>query len=231
MSYKLNQFTSQKKLIKDFANQIIANLQQAITVNDKAVLFVSGGNTPKALFTYLSNIDLQWEKVFVSLVDERWVDESHNDSNAKLVKGFFLQNKAKKANFVPVYKQNANLEETTQYFNEQIEQLLSPCDVLILGMGEDSHTASIFPNNPRTKEALNTQNNCIWIEPTNAPHARISLSLNTILKANNIYLHIEGKKKQEVFDKAILETEDFIHSPISAVLQNKLKKIEVYYNE
>ncbi len=230
MKVKFNNFLSSQDLIENFAKEITTKLENAINKKGYGVLFVSGGNTPKPLFEYLSNCNIDWSKIKIGLVDERWVNEKHQDSNAKLVKDNLLQNSAKFASFIPMYQDGKSVNESIEIFIKYIKDNYITCDVLILGMGDDAHTASLFPKNEKIKEALSTKKYCISLTPEHAPHTRLSLTLHGILQAENIYLHIQGKNKKEVYDKALI-AEDYTVSPISAVLQNKSKDIKVYYYE
>jgi len=225
-------FNSKEDLTQSFSNTIIEKLEHAIETKDKAVLLVSGGNTPKVLFEKLRTYDIAWEKVVISLVDERWVNEKHEDSNAKLVKENLLKDKVSKATFIPLYQEYSEAFDSVDICSELVKKELFPCDVLILGMGDDSHTASLFPENEKLEEGINLKNEsyCVSMTPLTAKHTRMSLTLSAILKADNIYLHIQGIGKKEVYEKALKE-DNFLLSPISAVLKNEKKQIEVYYNE
>lgn len=232
MNNIVNSFDSSEELIDNFTNEIISKLNDGILKKGEATILVSGGSTPKLVFDRLSTANLEWEKINIALVDERWVDKNHEDSNAKLVKDYLLKNNASNGNFVSLYIDGLNASEALEQCSAICEKLLSSCDVLILGMGGDSHTASIFPNKIETHEALNpaNENYCISMTPDDAEHTRMSLTLSAILKAQNIYLHFQGKDKKVVYDKAIVE-EDFIKCPIAAVLNNKIKEVKVFYNE
>lgn len=232
MNSILKSFDSQESLIENFSQEIIEKLELAIKERDNAILLVSGGSTPKYLFNKLSNIDFPWEKVKIGLVDERWIPENNNDSNAKLVKKLLLKNKASKASFVSLYQPNKEAKKAEDFCSELVKQEYFPCDVIILGMGNDAHTASLFPHKEELKYGLDIAygNYCISMMPNDANHMRMSLTLSAILKAKNIYLHIEGKNKKYIYNKAIVES-NYKKSPISAVLRNNIKKVKVYYNE
>lgn len=105
-----------------------------------------------------------------------------------------------------------------------------PIDVLILGMGGDAHTASLFPNNVKLEEAfdLAREDLCIAIEPDSAPFMRMSLTLRALLSARHIYLHFEGEEKRKVYEEA-MNGEDQHEMPIRSVLNQELKDIEVFY--
>jgi len=219
-------FETKEELVKKFANQIAFDLRESIIANGRATLIVSGGSTPKALFETLRERDIDWEKVTVGLCDERWVDVSHDDSNEKLVKTLLLQGKASKANFVGMYHD----KESALVCDARVRESLYPFDVVILGMGADGHTASLFPHNPQLEEGFDLENKnlCIMIEPTTAPHTRMSLTRSAILSAKHLYLHFEGEEKLAVYKEA-LAGEDMYTMPIRAFLHQDQKDLEVYY--
>jgi len=222
-------FISKEQLVEKLTEHIIEILEKSIKEKGNASLFVSGGNTPKELFINLSKKDILWEKITIGLVDERWVENTNKDSNEYLVKTTLLQNYASKAKFIGMYQENKNIYESELIVSKKYKKL-SPFDIVILGMGNDSHTASLFPNNKKLKEAFNLENKnlCISIVPDTAPYERMSLTLNAILSAKNIILHIEGEKKLKVYKDA-LKSEDSFETPISAVLNNKKTNLEVYH--
>ena len=222
-------FLEQKELIDTLSSKIIDNLQEAIQNKGRASLLVSGGSTPKPLFEKLSSFDIPWEKVKIALCDERWIDKNHKDSNEKLVRDSLLVNFAKKAKFISMYQEYINIEDAQDVCSNIYEKELFPFDVLILGMGNDGHTASLFPNNIKLKEALETTKGfCICMKPDTAPYERMSLTKTAILSATNIYLHFEGVEKQDVYKK-VLEGASSNDMPVSAILNQDKKKIEVYY--
>jgi 6-phosphogluconolactonase len=207
--------------IKDLKKAIIQDLQKALLKKGSATLFVSGGSTPKELFKMLSKTKLPWEKITISLCDERCVSSKHNDSNAKLVEKYLLKNYAKKAQFLPLFEEKRNINTLIKKKSFQIKAL-GKLDVVILGMGNDGHTASLFPNNKKLKTAFSTQQSCINITPTTAPYERISLTKNALLNSANIYLHTQGTEKKEVLQKAQKDGDIYTY-PILAFINNKLK--------
>jgi len=232
MSNNIHAFDTQNELIEKLALSISKALQDAIDKNDKASLLVSGGNTPKPLFEKLRLCDIEWEKVSVGLCDERWVSSSHDDSNEKLVKTHLLQDNASKASFVGMYIDGMKAEDAEALCTKKLRETLFPFDVVILGMGSDAHTASLFPNNEKLQEAFNLENEelCIAIKPQTAPHMRMSLTRSAILSAKYLYLHFEGKEKLAVYTEALV-SDDIYKTPISSILKQDIKDVEVYYYE
>lgn len=223
-------FTKKETLLDELTSNIVQVLKESIDKNAKASLLVSGGSTPKPLFEKLSNIDIAWDKVVISLVDDRWLDPSHKDSNELLVKKNLMQNFASKASFVGMYIDGKSAYDSDELCSKTYQEKVYPFDVVILGMGGDSHTASLFPKNEKLKEAydLENKNLCISIKPDTAPYDRMSLTLGAILSAKNIILHIEGEEKLKVYEEA-LKSDDIFKTPISAVLNNENVEVEVYH--
>ncbi len=179
------------------------------------MIAVSGGTTPQKFFEALSCEKLGWSRVLVTLVDERQVDDTSPRSNAKLVKASLMQNEAAKAEFVPLYQNPAAAS-------------LPTFDVAILGMGDDGHTASFFPGGDNLAEALAPDAPpLIDINAPGSGEPRVTFSLQRLLNAGKLCLHIQGHDKMETLEKA-LGTGDVMDMPIRAVLRSD-KPIELYW--
>ncbi len=231
-SRNLHLFSVKDELTASLSQNIAKQLQQAIDKKGRASLIVSGGNTPKPLFERLSQIEIAWEKVTVGLCDERWLAPSHDESNENLVRTHLLQNKASRAKFVGMYTAAKRAEEAQKECSQRIKEQLLPFDVLLLGMGNDGHTASLFPQNEKLDQAfaLDSEALCLAIAPDSAPHMRMSLTLKAIVSAEHLYLHFEGEEKLALYYEAIEET-DWHKMPICAVLHQDIKDVEVYCYE
>jgi len=212
MSSRQN-FSSRVELDRALARKISEQLSAGLLAKGSASLVVSGGSTPKGLFAALSQTELDWENITVLLADERWVDETHEDSNSAMVKTLLLQNVAKEANWVDFGAGSIDIEGKLQQINESLAGL-GTFDVVILGMGNDAHTASLFPCAIELDEGLTTQNDALMTQPTTAPHRRLSLSKKRLLDTKLGVIHIVGASKLEVFDNATTYADDDMH-PIS----------------
>ena len=201
-------------------------LNDAIQAQGTATLVVSGGRSPVAFFQSLIKQPLDWSKVVVSLADERWVPVEHADSNAGLLKKHLLQGPAAKARFVGLYNVAANLEDAAEQADRALAEL-PPIDVLILGMGDDGHTASLFPNSPNLAEALTLDNprRCWPMLAPTVPHQRLSMSRSLLASAKNKVLSISGQGKLNTLNDALGGT-DIAALPIRAFLQPTL---EIYW--
>ena len=215
-------------LANQLADRICSELEAGIAERGTAILAVSGGSTPKLLFEILSNKTISWEDVIVTLVDERWVDENDERSNALLVKQHLLVNNASNARFVPLYRPG-DIDQEIFRLERQLQTLPLPFDVVVLGMGSDGHTASFFPGGDNLDIAVDEAGK-ILLSTMRAPGAvepRVTFTLPPLLESRFLALHIEGADKLNVLDQAG-EEGDANLMPIRHVLRNR-DKLEVYW--
>ena len=196
--------------------KLISNrLNSSIENEGSASLVLSGGSSPIRIYEELSNVDISWSRVFLTLVDDRFVNSDHKDSNQKLLYNHFIKNKAKAIKFFPLTKNfltKANFKK--------------PFDITLLGMGEDGHFASLFPDMINNNEAfnLNESPKILITPPQGNPYLpRITMNLSLIMKSINIVLLIKGKAKQDIFNKA-KKDEDL---PIHYLIKNRNKNFFV----
>lgn len=227
-----NEFLDQIRLVAKLATTITDLLQKGIEANGTASLAVSGGSTPVSLFQKLSSIDIPWEKVHIALVDERWVEATEDDSNEKLVRMHLLQNNAKDAAFTGMKNSAETAGAGEDFCEKEFLNVPQPFDVLILGMGGDGHTASLFPGALKLDAATNMQSGkiCMGIAPLTAPHERMTLTLPAILNAKEIFIHITGAEKKEALTKAEQDgpIEEF---PVRFILRQTQTPVTVYWAE
>lgn len=214
-------FADKPTLAKELAEAIADRIRAAIDERGAAAIAVSGGSTPAKFFQALGKTkDIDWSKVVVTLVDERWVDETSNRSNALLVNEKMLQGPAATARFFPLY---AGGDEPTAEMvvktNALMKDLPKPFAAVILGMGNDGHTASFFPGGDTLSDALTGEGPTLAIRAPGAGEPRITFTLPRLLETDGLYLHIEGDEKASVLDTALGDgpVEDM---PIRAVLRS-----------
>lgn len=221
--FTLNEYASPEQLTQDLAKHIIAVLKQAIEKKGHGTLAVSGGRTPIPLFELLSQQTLDWDKVYITLVDDRWVKDTDDSSNEKLVNNYLLKNHAKLAHFVGLKNDCDNPFDGAEISEQKLRNTLPmPFDVLILGMGEDGHTASLFPNAENLSQGLdmNSGKLLVGMTPLTAPLDRITLTLPAILNSENIYLHLVGESKKGVLAQAQQDT-NVVEMPVRAILNQQ----------
>lgn len=230
--HQLNDFKHRADLDNALASNVAEILSNAISHKGKASLAVSGGSTPKGFFTALSNKDIDWQNVTVTLADERWVEFNSEASNTRLVHENLLKNKASAAIFFHLKKDGECNEKTLAQLNTDAKKSLLPLDVLILGMGEDGHTASIFPCSDQLSTALALDNSdaLMKVVPQTAPNDRITFTYSHLVQSKNIILHVCGEGKKIVLEKA-LASNNQKEMPIRAFLQNPDVNTQVYWAE
>ena len=220
-------FDDGQALANALASSIADALRAAIDTRGEALIAVSGGSTPKRLFEALSNELLDWSRVTVTLVDERWVPDTDERSNARMVEALLLQHRAADAEFVPLYVETATPEAGIGEVRARVNALKRPFDVVVLGMGPDGHTASFFPGGDRLGEALDVSNTA-QVLPMRAPGAgepRITFTLRELLQAKTLYLHIQGDDKRLVLDQAEQPGSEL---PIASVLRAE-RPLNIYW--
>jgi len=182
------------------AARLAADITHLLEQESEVVLAVSGGRSPLPLFAALAATPLPWSQVIVTLVDERVVPEEHPDSNARLVRSALLTGYAARARFVPLVR---GLETAGEAVRRGLAGFRQP-HLVVLGMGEDGHTASLFPDAPELAAGLLSDAPALLaITPGVAPHERISMTLSSLGQARKLYLSIQGAKKAAVLEAAL----------------------------
>ncbi len=209
-------FQNAQALANRLSQDVAAMLREEVHNKNSAVLAVSGGTTPQAFFSALSKQKLDWAKVTITLVDERQVDETSDRSNARLVKQSLCVNEAAQAKFVPL-------------FQNPTAALLAPFDVVILGMGNDGHTASFFPGGDHLKVALDLDmsSSIVEISAPGSGEPRLTFTLARLLDAKTLLLHIQGQDKMATLEKALAGSDQFA-MPVRAVLR-AAKPLTLYW--
>lgn len=224
-------FTDGQAQALALAERVAARLRTALAERGHAVLAVSGGSTPKDFFARLAREALDWANVHVTLVDERWVPDTDERSNARLVKSRLLQHAASAAQFIPLYTGDATPEAGLAVANARIDALPLPFDAVVLGMGDDGHTASFFPGGDHLAEALDLDGRA-RVLPMRAPAAgepRITLSLPTLLETRALYLLVTGEKKRDLLADVRLGLDAARNYPVRAVLAQSRVPVAVYW--
>lgn len=210
------------RLASLLAEQVARALDFAVDTHGRASLVVSGGRSPIPFFEALSRQLLDWSKVQVSLADERWVAPDQADSNEQLVRRHLLQNQAASASLLGLYRAASTLEEAAANADAGLAELKQPIDVLVLGMGEDGHTASLFPGSPLLAEALREDcaARCLPMQAPVAPERRISMTYPLLASARLQCLAIQGQAKLDTLRLALaanplqMPIRAFLHSPL-----------------
>lgn len=214
---------------RQLAEAVAAQLRHAIATRGRALLAVSGGKSPIALFEHLRQQPLDWPSVTVLLADERCVPHTHPDSNTALVRQHLLQDGAAAATFVTFFDALDAIDTLAATANQRLAALHWPLDVAVLGMGEDGHTASLFPAAPGLDTALHTTAHVAWVRPDaigHAPHPRLTLTLPTLQAARQLHLSLAGPAKQAVYRQALARPD--VALPVSLLLHRPAHPFSVW---
>ena len=218
-------------LAQDLADFVAHCLTDTLRKQDRALLVVSGGSTPGPFFDALSSKDIPWGQVVITLADERWVSPNHPDSNERLVRQRLLQGPAAEAIWMPFWREEMNTHEALHHVCGELDALPWPASVVILGIGSDGHTASLFPHDASWVESGPDPDRCLAIPapmPPNVPVSRLSLSPTCLMDAEQVVIHLTGEAKWAVLQHA--EQEGSAHDyPIRLAWQQRHAPCHVFY--
>ena len=222
------QYPDRETLMDNIAEDVAMQLAEAIADRGAATLAVPGGTTPAPFLKLLSKASIDWSKVRVMLTDERFVPETSERSNTRLLRETLMQNAAAAATLVPFYKQAETPEEVLEDLTVAISTAL-PLDVCVLGMGADMHTASLFPEADRLAEGLDLHGEAILLpmRAPNAPEPRLTLTAPVLRAARHVHILITGREKKSAFEAALLEG-PASEAPIRVVLDGPTEA-DVHY--
>lgn len=215
MTLDFIEYPDREMLALSVADKMAGQLAQHLRVNERASLCVPGGTSPAPIFDTLSGTDLDWARVTVFLNDERWVDAGHSRSNSRLLRRHLLRDRAETAQYIDLFTGDPDPVTAATLLSPAIEEQL-PITVLLLGMGHDMHTASLFPGLSDTIAALSPDAPAVVPIRGGGEEPRISLSARALKNAINIHLLITGPEKRAALERA--QTLDPIEAPVRALL-------------
>ncbi len=216
-------------LSRELATLIAGSLAAAISARGLASLVVSGGRSPVRLFEILRTQPLDWDRVCIALADERWVSPEDPASNERLVRDFLLKDHAASARFLGLKNGAPTPDLGAVSAWETFARVPRPFDAVILGMGDDGHTASLFPGSPNLPSALNAAAGCVGMWSPVAPHPRLSLNLTALLDSRRIAVLMTGESKWHTYAAACAAgpVEDM---PVRAVLRQSRTPVDVLWS-
>ncbi len=234
---KENLFKDRESLYDSVTKQCIYHLNRGIEQNGTAGIVVPGGTTPAPIFEKLSQTLLPWENVLIAPSDERWIPTEHKQSNQHLIENHLLINHAANAQLVPLKNSAKSAILGEKIAEEAIAQFKYPFDVVLVGMGNDGHFASLFPDCPQISQALDESQSkkCIAINANGSAVAgefteRISMTLSTLLNSQLIIVLITGQQKLNVIRQASKENNSE-NCPVSALIKQQKTPVEIFWAE
>jgi 6-phosphogluconolactonase len=227
----VKKFPDIEALSRALADEIAAGLRTALAARRLASLVVSGGKSPIRMFELLRAEELDWSSVCVALADERWVDPSDPASNEKLVRDVLLKGPAAAARFLGLKNGAPTPDMGAVSAWETFARVPRPFDAVVLGMGDDGHTASLFPGSPNLPNAIDpaAAAGCVGMRAPVAPRPRLSLNLSALLDSRRIILAINGDAKWRTY-LAASAPGPVPDMPVRAVLRQTRTPVEVMWS-
>ena len=212
------------------AELLAARISQALDSGPlaQASLVVSGGSTPGPCFDHLSGAALDWSRVTVVPSDERWVPATDPDSNERLIRQRLLRDRAEAGRLLSFFRADMDVAQAPAQIETDLHRVAQPFSATLLGMGEDGHFASLFPDFAGLPEALDPGNRaaCVMVRTAGSPHLRISLTLSALLNSAHTVLLIFGEAKKTVFEAARAGGSAY---PVEALLRESRKPLTVIW--
>lgn len=216
-------FPDIESLGRSFAQYAETALHNTLSRKPHATLALPGGNTPRHYLPALAKCALPWDRITVTLSDERWVDADDEQSNERLVKQYLMNRLPAHAHFAGLKTQHDNPSAAIGEIHQRLDNLPLPLSLTVLGLGEDGHIASLFPGmNP---DSLSTHH-CVAVAPPIAPSPRISLSLAMLAESEQIALVVTGKNKRRLLDQLSQQPDPEL--PIVWLLQRTQAPVMVF---
>lgn len=210
------EYPDREMLALDLSDRLASELGSALRHKERVTFAVPGGTSPGPIFDALTAVRLDWDRVDVMLTDERWVPESSERSNTRLVRERLLQGHAAAATLLPLVADTPRPEDALDRLSEGLLPHL-PIDVLVLGMGADMHTASLFPGADRLAAALAADAPALMaMRAPGAPEPRITLTAPVLRGAISIHVVITGAEKRAALEQAAGMTP--AEAPVATVL-------------
>jgi 6-phosphogluconolactonase len=223
------QFDSGDALAAGVARSIADTIRDAVAQRGRAAIALSGGSTPRPALRALAREPLPWPQVTITLVDDRWVPPEQPRSNHGMLNETLLD-ATRAARFIPLFTGDADPHMAEAKVEAHLAAIPRPFDLVVLGLGDDGHTASLFPGGDRLADALDMQSGRTVMAMTapGAPEPRITLTLSAILESRRILLMFAGAEKKAVYDAA-LKDGPVEAMPVRAVLCQRHVPLDVYY--
>jgi len=208
--------------------RMINALHRRLETDDSAAIVVSGGTTPAPVYSYMAHKQLDWHRVHVLLSDERWVPADHPDSNEKMLRDALSRSRASYAKIAHYFDAAGSLDDRCVRLESEFAALPLPFASALLGMGEDGHFASLFPDAANLQSSLDLQSTRTYVpvDTASSPHRRLSMTLPALLHSDEILLLISGAEKRAVLEQAAEPASDL---PIAHLLRQLRAPVDVYW--
>jgi 6-phosphogluconolactonase len=203
MEANLHRFPDMPSLIDALVELTCRELRQSLARGRRASLVVPGGSTPVPFYVRLAQQPLAWERIFITLTDERWVSTRHRASNERLMREHLFRDAAASAQVVGLKSFGANSEAGAKRAWQRLEVMPRPFDIVVMGMGDDGHIASLFPDDPASALGLDSAQppGCVAAKAPAEPSLRVSLNLSALLQTRQLVLLATGDRKLQLIEQ------------------------------
>ena len=225
---EFREFATRDEASDELCNHLSQVITTAVDMKGESSVVLSGGSTPKTLLQMLSMRRLPWSSVTVVPSDERMVPLDHPDSNEAMISSHLKHDCALEVNVFSYQDMSPDPTVALENINRRLSHLSMPFDAVVLGMGEDGHTASLFPDAPNIEQVLNSEDACVIQEIPRLPNARISLTIKVLLESHGIHLLLFGDEKRQVLEQAIAPGE-MAEYPVRGVLHQAAVPVTVWW--
>lgn len=205
----------------------------AVRERGTASLVVTGGTSPRLYYPLMAALDVPWSRVHITLSDERQVPAHHADSNEGLVRELLLQDRAAAARFTPLYCGEDDAQASVAGAMQRLQEMPRPFDLVLLGLGNDSHLASLFPGALGVEAALDPRSPALACTMTPPPGVkpalpRLSLTLAALLDSRRILIAAQGLEKRDAFERAALGHWP-LPSPLRALAEHASQPVDFFW--
>lgn len=227
------EFTDRSALVDGVSRRIVRQLADSLEARPEAAVALAGGGTPMPIYADLATRTLDWSRVTAVATDERWVPADHQANNGREIRRQFAGTGMRVESLLP---DDARAEATVDQAELSLAGLPQPFDLVVVGMGNDGHFASLFPRSPALPAGLdpNAQESALVVVPDplppEAPFVRITLTLARLLASRRLLLVITGQSKREVLEQAAHADADEQQLPIAALLRAAGEKLEIFWS-
>jgi 6-phosphogluconolactonase len=231
VSPEYRRFADPESLAHALVETVTRQLRVSLAEGRSASLAVPGGRTPVPFFNQLSQSPLDWDRVFVTLTDERWVDVNDSASNERLLREHLLRNAAVQAHVVGLRGDSADAGDGATAAWQRLAVIQRPFDAVVLGMGEDGHFASLFPGDADSNPGLDLVQppGCVAVHAPAAPSLRVSLNLPALLQTRLLLLLVTGERKWQLLQHEQVAATSH-HLPVHQLLGQRHTPVTVYWS-
>jgi 6-phosphogluconolactonase len=224
-------FPDSATLAAALAQRVAEALRGGLQQLDRALLAVSGGRTPQRFLAKLAQQDLDWSRVTVTLADERWVPANTARSNERLVRETLLVGRAAPAHFVPLYTDTPDPESGLAEIASRIDALPLPFDAVVVGLGNDGHCASLFPDGDHFMAATDSAATMrvLPMRAASAGEPRMTLTVPALCATRALFLQIEGADKRDTLAHVLAADGVLARSPLRTIMRTARVPVQIYW--